>query len=76
MEHCASAIKRSRARRLTHTFAAVIMHQKCAAAMGSVFAGSVFVIRASKSPTMLTMGSSVNAVISAAISTEDCSVEV
>lgn len=75
-EHCANAIKWSQARRLTHTIAVVTMHQKCAAAVESVFVGSVFVVRASKSPTMLTMGSSVNAVISAATSTEDCCVEV
>lgn len=52
------------------------MHLKCAADMASVFVGSVFAVRAPKSPAMLTTGSSANAVISAVISTEACSVEV
>lgn len=56
---------------LTHTFVGVIMNQKCAADTESVF-----VARAAVMPTTLTMGSSVNAVISAVISTKDCSVEV
>lgn len=39
------------------------------------YAGSVFVVRAAKIPTTLTMGSSVNARISAVVSTEDSNVE-
>lgn len=74
-EHFVSVIKQSRARWLTHTFVAMIMRQKCAADKESVFVGSVFVGRAAKSLTRLTMGSSVNAAISAVISTEDGSVE-
>lgn len=75
-EHCANATERSRARGLTHTFVAAIMHQKRAADTGTVFVGSVCVVKAAKSPTTVTTGSSVNAVISAVISTEDCSAEV
>ena len=52
------------------------MRLKCAADAESVFAGSVFVVRAAKSPSTRTTASSVSAVISAAISTEDNSAEV
>lgn len=75
-EHFVSANERSRARQLTHTFVAAIMHLKCAVGSESAFAGGVFVKRAAKSPTTCTTGSSVSAVISAVISTKDCSVEV
>lgn len=75
-EHCANATKWSRVRRWTHTFVAVTMPRRCAAGTETVCVGGVFVVRAAKSPTRLTTGSSVSAVISAVISTEDCSVEV
>ena len=75
-ERCASVTERSRVRRLTRTSVAAIMHLKCAADAESAFVGSVFVARAAKSPSTRTTASSVSAVISAVISTEDNSAEV
>lgn len=75
-EHVANVIKHGRVKWLTHVFVAMIMNRTCAVDRESVFVGSVLVIRAAKSPTMLTKGSSANAGILTLISTEDYNVEV